>query len=272
MAEILDHIGIAIEGNTNSSIAKRKRIVASKYWCFTLNNYSKKEYISIILICKENNFDYVIGKEIGEKGTPHLQGYIGSEKRIRANEKFKNKRIHWEHCKGSESDNYEYCTKGGDFVTNMVMNEDFEDEMLDYDELYKWQKEVVDMIKLKPDKRKIYWYWEETGNTGKSELCRYLDFHHGACLISGKKNDILYNAINRNSKIYIVDLSRSAMAYAPYDALEQLKNGHFQSSKYESKSVLRKRPHILVFANSPPEKDKLSEDRWVIKELTEEDK
>ena len=48
-------------------------------WCFTLNNYT--ELITSI----EGSKRWVIGEEIGEKGTKHLQGYVEFEKRIRFN-------------------------------------------------------------------------------------------------------------------------------------------------------------------------------------------
>jgi hypothetical protein len=41
--------------------------------CFTLNNYTSQEYEALLY---NDNFKYVIiGKEVGESGTPHLQGY-----------------------------------------------------------------------------------------------------------------------------------------------------------------------------------------------------
>lgn len=45
----------------------------TRAWCFTLNNYSEKEYETI----KGVSCRYiVVGKEVGDSGTPHLQGYI----------------------------------------------------------------------------------------------------------------------------------------------------------------------------------------------------
>jgi len=78
-------------------------------WCFTLNNYKESEYE----LLKDLDVAYlIIGKEVGEQGTPHLQGYIQfhKKKRITALKKI-NQRIHWEKIKGTPEDNIKYCSK-----------------------------------------------------------------------------------------------------------------------------------------------------------------
>ncbi len=52
-----------------------------RHWCFTINNYTDADYP------KPSLFVYlVIGKEVGEKGTPHLQGFcsFATKKRAKA--------------------------------------------------------------------------------------------------------------------------------------------------------------------------------------------
>lgn len=79
-------------------------------WCFTLNNYTEEEYIAL---CNKECFKYmVVGKEVGEKGTPHLQGYIQLDKKQRLSFLKKvNRRAHWKIAKGTPEENYAYCTK-----------------------------------------------------------------------------------------------------------------------------------------------------------------
>ena len=83
--------------------------------CFTLNNYTQDEYDYILAL---NVFKYlVVGKEIGESGTPHLQGYATLVSQMRFN-KVKNlfPRCHIETRKGSHKQASDYCKKDGDFV------------------------------------------------------------------------------------------------------------------------------------------------------------
>jgi hypothetical protein len=58
----------------------------------------------------------VIGKEVGENGTPHLQGFMQfpERKSLRQMKKLCDK-SHFEKTKGSIDQNYAYCTKDGNF-------------------------------------------------------------------------------------------------------------------------------------------------------------
>lgn len=86
----------------------------SQCWCFTLNNWSEEQYEKIIAFpC-----DYmIVGKEVGEEGTPHLQGYIRKKTQIRFNSlKKMMPQAHFEIAKGTPEQNIKYCSKEGDFV------------------------------------------------------------------------------------------------------------------------------------------------------------
>lgn len=135
-----------------------------------------------------------------------------------------------------------------------------------------WQQEVVEIINMPVDPRKIYWYWEPNGNMGKSALVKYLAWWHKAVLIGGESADAMYAVAESRMEqvpIFVVDIPRNEGNRVPYQALEQLKNGLGFSAKYKSKTYLAPPAHIFVFANSPPDESKMSADRWVIKRIGE---
>jgi len=85
----------------------------SRSFCFTLNNYTQQEYD----LLKSINCQYIIlGKEVGEKGTPHIQGYLyfSNARSFNATKKLMS-RWHLEICKGSADQNIEYCKKDKNF-------------------------------------------------------------------------------------------------------------------------------------------------------------
>lgn len=259
---------VSLTGDGNTS-----RPPSSKRWCFTLNNYNEKEYIDIINYLDTNGSNkYIIGKEVGESGTPHLQGYINFEKKCRPLEnKHMNKRIHWEKCKGSEKDNIKYCSKDGKFIKkDLFVPRPV--SLLKLEEMYHWQRYVVDIVCQVPDDRTIYWFWDAKGKRGKTWLAKYLAVKHNGIPVEGKKNDILYCAAMHDSDLYIFDFERSMEEYISYGGIEKIKNGFFLSPKYKSEPVTRACPHVICFANFEPDKEQLSKDRWNIINLKKFDK
>lgn len=255
---------VAEEGNTRISSAKTpKQISAGKRWIFTYNNYTEEHLVEIVDILVKKGYKYVIGKEVGKEGTPHLQGYIRGEKAWRPFTIFKKFfKIHWEKAGGNEDENIVYCTKEHNYLTNLRIKKPL--KILKESELYEWQKWIENMLNHEPNDRAIVWLWEPNGCAGKTTFCKYLSSKYGAIPLEGKKNDILYCAAEFDSDIYIWDLERSMEEYISYGALEKIKNGYYMCSKYESKPIIRNSPHVIVFANFPPKKEALSEDRWLI--------
>lgn len=241
-----------------------KQIAASKNWCFTLNNYSEKEIEDIKNKFSAISAKFIVAKEVGENGTPHLQGFLAMEKRGRPSELKLSKRIHWEKCKGSEEQNVKYCSKDGNIILSKGVAIKKPLKILPKEKLYKWQLDIIKIIESEPDDRSIYWYWEPTGNMGKTTFAKYLSHHYNAVPIEGKKNDILFCAAEFESDIYIFDFERSMEEYISYAAMEKIKNGFFMCSKYESKPILRNPPHVICFANFLPDDKMLSKDRWKI--------
>lgn len=260
-------------GNTsNPSLKSRK-------YCFTLNNYTLNEVEQIIRDFGSDK--YVIGCEIApETSTPHLQGYL-EFKNPRSFKSVKKllPRAHIEKARGSTKQNYEYCTKDGEFKTNIDMRtpQDKLKEacMREYENVswHSWQKQILDILDAPPDPRKINWFWEESGNVGKSYLCKYLALTRDVIICEGKKADI-FNQVKavidegKIPKVVLMDIPRSAAGYVSYGALEALKNGLMYSGKYEGGQCVFPHPHVICFANTIPDIGAMSNDRWVINEIT----
>ena len=147
-----------------------KTISPAKGWRFTLNNYTESEYCSIVPTIRELCEWGIMAKEIGESGTPHIQGALHFKKKCRFTDKisirrdgveciraFKNTR-HGRTDTEIKNDNIEYCSKSGDVLFRKgvpkpiitIKKEDF----------YPWQQKLVDIFEKECewDDRTIYWY------------------------------------------------------------------------------------------------------------------
>lgn len=87
------------------------KVVRCRRFCFTINNYKKKTLDKLEKMVKKY---MVVGKEVGESGTKHYQGYVeyGDAKTLSAVIKiFKSVGGHVEVAKGTGVQNEEYCKK-----------------------------------------------------------------------------------------------------------------------------------------------------------------
>lgn len=83
-------------------------------FCFTLNNYTEED---VALVQTWSVAYLIFGKEVGESGTPHLQGYVYfANAKTLASLKKLHGRAHWEIARGSPEQASVYCQKDGDFV------------------------------------------------------------------------------------------------------------------------------------------------------------
>lgn len=94
----------------------------SRAWCGTYNNYTPDVVFDIL---NNDMFTYaIVGKEVGESGTPHLQIYVRCVNPIRLSSlTAKWPRAHWEIARGSPRQNIDYCSKQGEWLTMYECNE-----------------------------------------------------------------------------------------------------------------------------------------------------
>lgn len=137
-----------------------------------------------------------------------------------------------------------------------------------------WQQQVIDIVEGPIDPRRVYWFWEPEGNSGKSFLMRYLYLQYECIVGGGKQADVFHqvakrfeNGASKPPTLILLDIPRSSQKYCSYAAIEALKNGFVNSGKYEGDVCVFLEPHVLVFANQEPDYAEMSEDRWHVRRL-----
>jgi hypothetical protein len=153
-----------------------------------------------------------------------------------------------------------------------------------------WQTSCLDLIKSEletPNNRAIHWWWDQTGNVGKSFLAGFLQLKYNALVIeAGRKADLAYtlsNALSAGSvPIVVCDFVRTTQPTEQDDSatsttnnflhnvfafLESVKNGRILVTKYQSRSIVFKAPMVLCFGNWKPPTETMSADRWKIVEI-----
>lgn len=167
-------------------------------WCFTLNNWTEDELKKIIEEGERVNTIYMIaGKEVGEEGTKHIQGYIAfkNPRVFKGVKESLGDRIHLEMAKGTGFENYTYCSKDNDFIERGTrpdkVGQGKRNDLIDikkkiYDE-GKGIKDCIEdnlcmnfqqlrfaesLLKYAPVKKRekpmVYWFWGKPGS-GKSK-------------------------------------------------------------------------------------------------------
>ena len=292
--------------------------IQSTRWCFTINNFTPQDEARL----QDLKPKYLVyGRETGEGGTPHLQGFVIFERNItfHAAKTQIGPTAHIEKAEGTSAQASEYCKKQDPepfewgtcpaqgkrtdwdeflkWVKDQETRVSRKDLILNFPKLWcryserlqeiadahapvpalvagqprdGWQRELVDELAGQPSERGIHFYVDEDGNSGKSWFCGYMlqeNYDDVQILKTGKEADMCY-AIDPTKKIYLLDVPRSRMEYLQYSVLEQLKDMMVFSTKYSSQmKVLSHRPHVVVMCNEMPDLEKLSADRYIIKEI-----
>lgn len=262
--------GTVSSGSGNSNSPSRR--ARSRCWFFTWNN-PKVGVAQITNYFSEICVEYVFQLEKGESGTPHYQGVVRYPNPV---SNWPAMKCHWERCRNWRQA-VKYCSKRIGRIEGPWTNIEglvFREKLIDPMEglTWKpWQIEIRDIIRGPVDNRKVYWYWEPKGGVGKSVFTKHLCMNYNAVVCGGTKRDALYAIRNfdeeKDLKIVIFDICRANLNHVSYKAMEDIKNGCFFTSKYESGQCLLNPPHIIVFSNYLPDTGMLSEDRWVIRQI-----
>lgn len=134
-----------------------------------------------------------------------------------------------------------------------------------------WQREFLRKLAPTPDRRTIFWVYDEAGGKGKSRLGLHLICNHNAMVLSGRVADMAYAYMEQKSRIVVFDVTRTQTENLKhlYSFAESLKNGYFFNSKYNSRSVVFKPPHVVFFANVRPDVEAWTGDRLHLVDLAD---
>lgn len=261
-------------GNTQIPPAKSKSTQAPlrKNHFFTWNNYNSSDIEHLVETLKKFAYKGKIQSEVGANGTPHLQGMIWCKDKHRDTEFKLPKEIHWETLKDTENVR-DYCAKDETHDGLFRVSWGFPKPLKLITPSKPWQLKIIEILQQDPDDRKVYWFWSQEGGIGKSQFAKYLVAKEN-CLFfeEGKKADIMhliFEAPEDRLERIVIDVPRDNGNNISYKAIESIKNGLIYSSKYEGGYKLFNSPHVIIFANMPPQEERLSADRWVIENIDE---
>lgn len=168
----------------------------SREWCFTINNWTETDYNQVVKL-KDDARYLVFGKEKGEQGTPHIQGYVYFEnaKSLKRMKKYLPRaNLSERYADSSPEQASTYCKKEGEFEeygeikqqgkrvdlieikNEIVAGRDVEDIMMENPIIYHQYGRTLDKIqdvvlrrKTRTKFTKGIWIYGASGN-GKSEL------------------------------------------------------------------------------------------------------
>jgi len=148
-----------------------------------------------------------------------------------------------------------------------------------------WQEQAIQTILNHRDDRRILWYSDPAGSSGKTVLAKFLFAKHGAGFFTyGDARSILTIAAGYlkerpclavGERVMIFNLTKSKPRDTAwqdiYAAIESIKDGFFVPTKgMEMHPVCCVPPTVVVFANRPPQVDAMARDRFQVIHLTSE--
>ena len=251
------------EGNAKPPPKQRQQTI---YWKCNYHIKEKETFTeifeqleqAIVPLC----VTYSFGEEYGSSGeTPHVEGWF-QLKNKKEFSSIQNKLFKFSDLRPSKKAWQEAALKysvkeGNQVLTNIILKTPI--KVYKESELYPYQRQVVDFVNTDPDDRSILWIWGQY-NLGKTQLAKFLIFNKLAYgpLEGGKRHILSVVANAQEEKAFILYLTASeSHNQTPeiFSCLEKIKDGLFMShfGTEGTKPVLMNSPHLLVFANAPPD-------------------
>lgn len=143
-------------------------------WCFTLNNWTQGEFDLIAQLGQSDHVEYlVVGRETGESGTPHLQGFVRfkSRQRLSAVRTMVSTRGHFEVAKGTPHQAAQYCKKENDFEEYGTPPTVTQGKRNDWERL----RQHVDELGERPERRSLFVLFPSLMARYESAVWEYID-------------------------------------------------------------------------------------------------
>ncbi len=191
----------------------------------TINNWTQQDLFAFKYLARKAVYA-IAGAEVGEQGTPHIQGFIHLPNAKKGQEwKKQLPRAHFIPANGSDHSNQEYCGKENNIlfetgepsaqgsrtdikeITDKIKNLELsmDDIMWDYPDMYlRYHKAFEKMFSsLKPVRTnppQVYWIW---GKSGVGKTRRAVEGHKDSHYI--KDNTIWWDGYEQQEAIIIDD-------------------------------------------------------------------
>lgn len=252
----------------------------SRSMVFTINNPSNAQIAMHKLIpWRSDVTHYVAQVERGlALGTRHLQGFVRWKHARSYSAAMKSLGTgHFEAAKGTLMQNMHYCTKV-ETREDGPWSAGFPRPRALPTVLRPWQENASKIAAELPDDRTIYWFWDQLGGTGKTQLQLLWHRDFNAILVDGNSRDakcaikLAWGPENGGvpeHPIVMMNLPRNTQRPQLWPILESLKDGIFFSGKYEPGMMVLPLLHVFVFANEPPLRCSLSTDKICVYRVNE---
>jgi hypothetical protein len=122
-----------------------------------------------------------------------------------------------------------------------------------------------------PFHNKIYWFYDEVGEVGKTMMLRWLALKHHFVLLAGATKNMRSMMAKHPAVGYMMNITRDEQNFVNYRVLEQASDQFFCDTfgaEYTG-MVIRQSAWMVVCANFGPIWNKMSRGRWEVCEMVD---
>jgi len=142
----------------------------------------------------------------------------------------------------------------------------------------KWQEKPLQWMTEEPDDRWLLWFYNKSGNVGKTKLQKWLCWKKLAkrvCMGTATQIKTAVAEAGEHS-LYVCNIPKVSGTQESqrdlFSALEDIKDGWVESVMYgKEHELMMDHPHVWIFSNELPNLAYASPDRWKVFEITDKD-